>query len=334
MKVAVIGAGSWGTAISQLLANNGHNVSLWARKSSVVEGINQEHHNPRYLSDSELSENIVATTSYHDALLRADAAVVVTPSKLLRGVARAFADVVDSEFPVIICSKGVEEDSGYLAVQVFESEMGNEERFAVLSGPTYASEVVRGVPSAAVIASPARETAELFQGLFASEAFRTYVSEDVTGVELCGAYKNVIAIAVGAAYGLGYGENTAALLMTRGLAEMSRLVVQCGGQAITCMGLAGMGDLVLTCGSDTSRNRSFGKMLAAGGTLEEFTEQTHMVVEGALACKTITTLARRHDVELPICDAVRGILYEGMSLEEMAESLTHRTLTTEFYGIE
>ena len=334
MKVAVIGAGSWGTAIAQLLACNGHNVSLWARKPQVVECINSQHYNPRYLSDAVLSENIVATTSYHDALLRASAVVVVTPSNLMRGVACAIGDIIGEDFPVIICSKGVEEDSGMLAVQVFESEMGNADRFAVLSGPTFASEVVRGVPSAAVIASSSKETAEFFQGLFASESFRTYVSEDVTGVELCGAYKNVIAIAVGASYGLGLGDNTAATLMTRGLAEMTRLAVQCGGQSITCMGLAGMGDLVLTCGSDTSRNRSFGKMLAQGGTLDEFTQKTHMVVEGAYACKTITTLAQRYDVELPICDAVRGVLWEGASVKEELRILTNRPLTTEFYGIE
>ena len=334
MKVAVIGAGSWGTALAQLLAGNGHNVSLWARKSEVVETINLEHRNPRYLCEAHLNPAIVATLSYRDALLRAQAAVIVTPSNLLRGVARALADVLGPDFPVVVCSKGIEEDSGMLAVQIFESEMGNAERFAVLSGPTHAEEVVYGVPSAAAVASPSQQTAEFFQDLFAAWNFRTYVSDDVTGVELCAAYKNIIAIAVGASYGLGYGDNTAALLMTRGLAEMSRLVVQCGGQAITCMGLAGAGDLVVTCTSEHSRNRRFGELLAHGGTLEDFTEQTHMVAEGALACRNIGVLARRFGVELPIADAVRAVVWEGASIADMAATLYDRPLTTEFYGIQ
>ena len=262
MKIAVIGAGSWGTALAQLLAGNGCNVGLWARKPEVVRSVNGSHVNPRYLSDVELSENIVATTSYKDALLRAKAAVIVTPSNLMRGVACALADVVDADFPIIICSKGVEEGSGLLPVEVFEAEMGNASRLAVLSGPNFAAEVIRGIPTGTVIASSDEGTAAFFQELFAAETFRTYVSDDVCGVELCAAFKNVIAIAVGVSYGLGYGDNTAAMLMTRGLAEMSRLVVRCGGQAITCMGLAGTGDLVATCTSEHSRNRRFGRLLA------------------------------------------------------------------------
>lgn len=333
MKVAVIGAGSWGTALSQVLAGNGHNVGLWARKPEVVRGINAEHRNPRYLTDSVLSDSVVATVSYKDALLRARAAVVVTPSNLMRGVARALSDVVDGDFPVIICSKGVEEGSGLLPVEVFEAEMGNAARLAVLSGPNHAEEVVEGVPTGTVIASSDEGTASFFQELFASEGFRTYVSDDVVGVELCAAFKNVIAIAVGVSYGLGYGDNTAAMLMTRGLAEMSRLVVRCGGRAITCMGLAGTGDLIATCTSEHSRNRRFGKMLAEGGTLEEFSERTHMVAEGALACRTIATLADTYRVELPITDVVRSVVWEGADPRAVAQTLTSRPLTTEFYGL-
>ncbi len=332
MKIAVIGAGSWGTALSQGLAHSGHNVGLWARKPEVVHTINTEHRNPRYLTDVTLSENIVATLSYKDALLRAEAAVIVTPSNLMRGVARALADVVDDQFPVIICSKGVEEGSGLLPVEVFASEMGNPDRFAVLSGPNHAEEVVHGVPSGTVIASSSLETASFFQELFASETFRTYTSDDVCGVELCAAFKNVIAIAVGVSYGIGFGDNTAAMLMTRGLAEMSRLVVKCGGQAITCMGLAGTGDLIATCTSQHSRNRRFGELVAKGGTLEEFSEQTHMVAEGALACKTLQTLARAHGVELPITDMVRAVVWEGEKPQTAAVELLNRPLKTEFYG--
>ena len=231
MKIAVIGAGSWGTALAQVLAGNGHNVGLWARKPEVVQAINAEHHNPRYLSDEVLSERIVATLSHEDALLRAKAAVIVTPSNLLRGVGRALDAAADPRLPIVVCSKGVEEGSGLLPIDVMASEMGGRERFAVLSGPNHAEEVIRGVPAATVVASPSADTAAFFQDLFATEAFRTYTSDDVCGVELCAAFKNVIAIAVGLSYGMGYGDNTAALLLTRGLAEMSRLVVACGGQA-------------------------------------------------------------------------------------------------------
>ena len=333
MKIAVIGAGSWGTALAQLLAGNGCNVGLWARKPEVVKGINAEHRNCRYLSDVELHESIVATLSYRDALLRAKAAVIVTPSSLMRGVARALSDVVDADFPVIICSKGVEDGSGLLPVEVFEAEMGGAHRLAVLSGPNHAEEVIKGIPSGTVIASSSRDTAEFFQKLFATDSFRTYMSDDVCGVELCAAFKNVIAIAVGLSYGIGYGDNTAAMLMTRGLAEMSRLVVRAGGRSITCMGLAGTGDLIATCTSEHSRNRRFGKLLAAGGTLDDFTEQTHMVAEGALACKTLKTLSEHYDVELPITDVVRGIVWGGDDPREAAALLTSRPLTTEFYGL-
>ncbi len=333
MKVSVIGAGSWGTALSQVLARNGNNVGLWARRPEVVKSINSEHKNPRYLSDVELDPDIVATVSYRDTLLRAKAAVIVTPSTLIRGAARALADVVDSDFPVIVCSKGIEEGSGLLPIDILDAEMGNRERFAVLSGPNHAEEVIKGVPAATVIASESPETAAFFQNLFASESFRAYTSDDARGVELCAAFKNVIAIAVGISYGLGFGDNTAALLVSRGLAEMSRLVVACGGQALTCMGLAGTGDMVATCMSRHSRNRTFGEMLAAGKSLADFTAETHMVAEGANACRNVRVLAKRYGVELPLADAVRSVVWEGADPKAIAKALTARSLKPEFYGI-
>lgn len=333
MKVSVIGAGSWGTALSQVLAKNGNNVGLWARRPEVVKSINSEHKNPRYLSDVELDPDIVATVSYKDTLLRAKAAVIVTPSTLIRGAARALADVVDSDFPVIVCSKGIEEGSGLLPIDILDAEMGNRERFAVLSGPNHAEEVIKGVPAATVIASESPETAAFFQNLFASESFRAYTSDDARGVELCAAFKNVIAIAVGISYGLGFGDNTAALLVSRGLAEMSRLVVACGGKALTCMGLAGTGDMVATCMSHHSRNRTFGEMLVAGKTLDDFTAETHMVAEGANACRNVRVLSERYGVELPLADAVRSVVWEGADPKAIAKALTARSLKPEFYGI-
>ena len=333
MRIAVIGAGSWGTALAQVLAGNGHDVGLWARKPEVAAAINADHRNPRYLSDVVLSERIAASSSHEEVLEGACAAVIVTPSSIMRDVADRLAGLVAEDFPVIVCSKGVEEGSGLLPVEVFEAEMGNATRLAVLSGPNFAAEVIRGIPSGTVVASPDAGTAAFFQELFASDAFRTYASDDVIGVELCAAFKNVIAIAVGVSYGIGFGDNTAAMLMTRGIAEMSRLVVRCGGQALTCMGLAGTGDLVATCTSEHSRNRRFGKLLAEGGTLEEFTERTHMVVEGALACRTLKTLADAYGVELPITDVVRSVVWEGADPRDVAKTLTSRPLTTEFYGL-
>lgn len=334
MKVAVIGAGSWGTALSQVLAQNKHEVSLWARKPEVVAGVNERHRNPRYLVDAELSHRIVATTSYEDVTRGADAVVVVTPSHLMREVGRRLSSLVESATPLLICSKGVEEQTGKLPVEVLSDEVGSSSRIAVLSGPNHAEEVIEGQPAATVIASSSESTSVFFRDLFATDAFRTYTSSDVVGVELCAAFKNVIAIAVGISYGLGYGDNTASLLITRGLAEMSRMVVACGGEAITCMGLAGAGDMVATCMSAHSRNRRFGEhYVACGKTLDDFTAETHMVVEGALACKTLKVLSARHEVELPITDAVRGIIWNGADVHEAVRLLSDRPLTREFYGL-
>ena len=331
MKVAVIGAGSWGTALSQVLATNGSDVALWARDGALVAALNEAHRNPRYLTDADLSDRIVASTSYAEALADAAGIVVVTPSNLMREVARTLdAHGLGADVPVIICSKGVEEGSGLLPAEVFESEIGNPQRIAVLSGPNHAEEVVQGIPAATVIASPSRDTALFFQNLFGCESFRVYLSDDACGVELCAAFKNVIAIAVGVSYGLGYGDNTAAVLMTRGQAEMGRLVEACGGKLITCMGLAGTGDLIATCMSRHSRNRRLGELIAAGGTLADFTEQTHMVAEGAFACRTLATLADAYRVELPITDIVRGIVWEGADPAEAARTLLARPMKAEF----
>lgn len=333
VKVGVIGAGSWGTALAQHLAAKGDNVNIWARRPDVVECINSEHHNPRYLSDVALSDSIVATVAYEDCLRNAVGVVVATPSRLMRGVARALGEVAPRDMRVTICTKGIEDESGLLATQVFEQEMGCPERLAVLSGPNHAEEVVRGVPAGTVIASKSLSTAEYFQELFSTEAFRAYVSADVTGVQVCGAAKNVMAIAVGISYGMGFGDNTAALLLTRGQAEMSRLANAMGADPITCMGLAGTGDLVATCMSRHSRNRRLGEMLANGKTLIDFDDETHMVAEGALACKTLLPLASRYGVEMPITEAIHSIIWEGADARETGFSLLRRPLKKENYGL-
>lgn len=333
MKVSVIGAGSWGTALAQVLAVAGNDVSMWARKEEVSRSITDEHRNPRYLVDSLLSERIDATTSLQRCLDGAGAVLVVTPSSLLRQFARDMAPYVSEELPIAICSKGIENETALLPFEVFSEELGNQARLAAICGPNHAEEVVRGISSGTVVASESNETAVAFRDLLSTNSFRCYTSDDVIGVELCAAFKNVIAIAVGLSYGMGNGDNTAAMLMTRGMAEMSRLVQACGGQPMTVMGLAGAGDLIATCTSEHSRNRSFGKLLAQGGTLEQFQKETHMVVEGALACETILPLAKKHGVELPITECVRRIVWEGESLDVAASTLAMRPLTHEFWGL-
>lgn len=331
MRVAVIGGGSWGTALAHVLGTAGNDVMLWARRREVCDGINERHSNPRYLAGSSLDSRVRASVDYADVLDGARAVAVVTPSSVLREVAQALKPFVGRDTPIVLCSKGVEAETGLLPVEVFDEVVGNRARLAGLTGPNHAEEVIEGVASGTVVASSDEQTALFFQRLFATESFRTYVSDDVVGAEVCAAFKNVIAIAVGAAYGFGMGDNTAALIMTRGLAEMSRLVEACGGKPMTCLGLAGVGDLIATCTSEHSRNRTFGYRMAQGVTLEAYRAETHMVVEGALACKTLGTLAAAHRVELPIAETVRAVLWDGADPRQAAASLFDRSLKPEFY---
>lgn len=334
MEIAVIGAGSWGTAIAHLLGSSGHHIHLLARSDETAQYMNMHHRNPKYLKSALLSENIMATASAEDALASAECAVIATPSSYLRETAEAIAPCVTPGLPLINCSKGVEAGTGELASQILEDVFGDGAKIAALSGPTHAEEVVKGIPSAAVCAASDEDTSAFFADLFAAPVFRTYTSSDIVGVELCGAFKNVIAIAVGIAYGIGNGDNTAAMLMTRGIAEMSRMVVACGGNAVTCMGLAGCGDMIATCMSQHSRNRRFGQYYAARGrSLADFETDTHMVVEGAVACCTLKTLEERYGVELPITDSVRHIVWEGADPVSEARFLMERPLVGEFYGI-
>lgn len=334
MKVSVIGAGSFGTAVSWLLATQGHEVSLWARDRRVVDGVNESHVNPRYLSGTTLPQTLRATDDIACALEDAGGIVFASPSTVLREMGSRCASYIGADVPVIALAKGVEAHTSLLMVDVLEETIGNPRRIAALSGPSHAEEVVLGYPTSVVVAAREPRTSAFFQGLFSAPAFRIYTSEDVAGVELCGAAKNIMAIIVGASYGMGYGDNTAALIMTRGLAEISRLVCACGGDPLTCMGLAGMGDLVVTCTSQHSRNRRFGESLAQGGTLDQFHEKTHMVVEGAVACASICELADAHGVEMPLSDALRRVIYEHEDAAEMADLIMSRPETTEFYGMD
>ena len=333
-SVCVVGAGSWGTAVARHLALQGFAVRLWSHGEEVARGIAATRRNPRYLSDVALPEALACSTDLAWCLEGARAVAYVVPSRNLRELARESAAHLGADVPACVLTKGIEPGTCELMTQVVADELGGDGRVAALSGPNFAAEVARDVPSAAVIAAHDPEVARLFQAMFNSASFRTYVSSDVVGVETCGAAKNVMAIACGIARGMGTGDNTAALLMTRGLAELGRLVAATGGDPMTCMGLAGMGDLVATCTSAHSRNFTFGEGFARGETLERYVARTHMVVEGYYACQSVSELATRHGVELPLAFAVRRLLHEGADLAEVTEALFARVPGEEFYGFD
>lgn len=329
MRVAVIGAGSWGTAIAWLLDQKGYEVSMWAREEDIAQKITETHHNPVYLPHVEFSERVSASSDMETVLKGADSAVMVTPSVGVRTTAEMMKPFVADDLPIVILSKGVEGHTSMLMTQVLEDVFGNSARIAGLSGPNHAEEVSKGIPSATVVAANNMKTAEYFQQLFSTNFFRVYTNDDVIGVEMCGAGKNIVAIACGMCDGLGLGDNTKASLMTRGIAELARLGETVGANPRTYMGLAGMGDMIVTCTSKHSRNRALGELIAKGGTLEEFEEKTRMVAEGAVACKTIHELAQKKGIELPLTEVVHDILYNGHSPREAAEYLMERPVRKE-----
>ena len=271
--------------------------------------------------DYKLPGNVVATTDLVQALDGAEAIIFAVPSTHLRSVCHQAAPFIAADTPVLCLTKGIEPESGLLMSEVIASEIGNEARVAALSGPNHAEEICRGGLSAAVIASKDAQVGETFKNLLLSTAFRIYLSQDMTGVEVCGAMKNVIAIVCGISAGTGAGDNTLALIMTRGLAEISRL------------GLAGMGDLIATCTSEHSRNRTFGYEFAHGVSLDEYQTRTHMVVEGAVAARSVSELARSLGVDIPLTFAVEQTLYNGVTLDRALEILTARVPSQEFYGL-
>lgn len=334
-RICFIGSGSWGTAAAGLVARNDaeRRVTLWARSEEVAASINERHRNPRHLREYRLPANVCSTTDPAGALEGADAIVVAVPSNHLRAVLGSFAACVSPTTPVLVLTKGIEPTSHLLMTEVIADVWGHAERIAALSGPNHAEEICLGMVSAAVVAAPSEQVARVFQSLFVCPEFRVYRTSDLRGVEVCAAGKNVIAISCGVCAGWDMGDNAQAVLMTRGLAEMSRAVVACGGDPLTCMGLAGMGDLVVTCTSHHSRNRSFGEALAHGATLEGYERATGMVVEGARAARSLREVARERHIEMPITSCVYAMLYEGIDIGHAAQMLLERVPNEEFYGI-
>jgi len=322
-KVTVIGSGSWGTAVTHLLGGKGYQVTLWSFDEGAPQAINETHHNPLYLTDVELP-NTYCTHSFEEAVKDTEAVVVVCPSAFMRTTVSGFAPYLGSDVPVVVLSKGVEDKTGMLMIEVLEDVLGNPDRLAALAGPNHAEEVSHEMLAATVVASKNEECAKFFQELFTTDYFRVYTTDDTVGLELCSAAKNIIAIANGMCVAMKLGDDASAALITRGLAEMTRLVVALGGDPATCAGLAGIGDLVVTCTSPHSRNRSLGELLVAGGTLEEYEAKTKMVAEGAVACRTVVDTARKHGVEMPIAETVRRILWEGLDPHDAVYELIQR----------
>ena len=330
MKCAVIGGGAWGSALSDLMARGGHDVLLWAREPEVVADINQRHENVRFLPEVDLHHRIVATSAMSEALTGAELILYVAPSHVLREVVRAGAAHVDRGAVLAVATKGIEPVSLHLMTDVVASECGGGGRDVVaVSGPSFALEVARGQPTAVVAASKSVEAGALVQHTLSSRTFRVYTNDDVIGVELSGALKNVMAVATGIAEGLGLGLNSRAALITRGIAEMTRLGLALGARSSTFAGLAGVGDLVLTCTGVLSRNRSVGVEVGRGRSLQDVLAGKESVAEGILNTQSALALSRRCGVDMPIVTAVHRVLFEHQGPRDAISDLMNRELRAE-----
>jgi glycerol-3-phosphate dehydrogenase (NAD(P)+) len=328
--VAVLGGGSWGTTLADLLARKGETVRLWAYEPDVVAAINREHRNPVFLPQADLAPELRAFGDPVEAVRGAEVILSVVPSHAVRSVVSRLPGAVEANTLVVSATKGIEPDSLKLMSQVL-SESLRQPRIAVLSGPSFAEEVCANQPTAVVAAANDPATAEDVQRIFATPRFRVYSNRDVVGVELGGALKNVIAIAAGILEGLGLGNNPRAALITRGLAEMTRLGTAMGADPLTFAGLAGMGDLILTTCGALSRNRALGMALAEGQSLAQYNASHRSVAEGANTAMAAMKLAGRHGVELPITEQVWAVLYENKPPRQAVADLMERTLKPELW---
>jgi glycerol-3-phosphate dehydrogenase (NAD(P)+) len=325
MNVAVIGAGSWGTAFAAVVATNTDTI-IWARSAELAGRIDARHENPEYLAGITLPDRLRATGSIDDAFSAADLVVLGVPSHGLRAVLEAARRHIDPETPIVSLAKGVEQGTLLRMTEVVADVLPDHrrDRTGVLTGPNLAREVAEGQPTASVVAIGDAETGRMLQQVFMTATFRVYTNPDVIGCEIGGALKNVIALAAGVAHGLGYGDNTKAALITRGLAELARLGIALGGEPLTFSGLAGMGDLVATCTSEKSRNRTVGVALGRGVSLEEIVTEMKMVAEGVKSTAAVLELAQRVGIEMPIAQQVCAVLYEGRRAADIVPALMLR----------
>jgi glycerol-3-phosphate dehydrogenase (NAD(P)+) len=330
-RIAIIGGGSWGTALSIVLGRAGHSVRLWVFEKELVAEINQDRRNSLYMAEFSIPPGVEASNSLEFCLREAEIVLTVIPSHHCRSVFSQMLPYLSPGMVFVSATKGLENQTLQRMSEVIRSVLPSafSPRIAVISGPTFAKEVARGDPTALVAASQDRDVAELVQREFSGPSLRLYTNFDVAGVELGGAVKNVIALAAGVCAGLGYGSNSMAALITRGLAEMTRLALACGGKRETLAGLTGMGDLVLTCTGGLSRNRSVGFQLGQGQKLAEIVKDMRMVAEGILTTRATVQLARRHEVEMPITEQMDCVLHQDKSPLEAIRDLMDRRLKDE-----
>lgn len=329
--VAVLGSGSWGTALAIVLADNGHAVNLWGRREEQIDEINRFHTNQNYLPDISIPESIKGTTSIAEAVTDADIILLVVPTKAMRTVLSELNDVLDHATAMVHASKGVESESLKRISEVIEEEITPAKRksISVLSGPSHAEEVSLRQPTTVTVSSTDEDTSKHIQDMFINKHFRVYTNQDMVGVELGGALKNIIALGAGLSDGIGYGDNAKAALITRGLAEIARLGTKMGANPLTFAGLAGMGDLIVTCTSVHSRNWRAGNMLGKGKNLDEVLSSMGMVVEGVRTTKAAYELGKREGIEMPITAALHNVLFRGQSPKTAVEHLMSRVRTDE-----
>ena len=330
-RIAIIGAGSWGTALGTLAARAGHEVHLWSHDPAVVETINSEHVNPRYLTGLQIPDTVRATNNLIDAVKRAEIVILAAPSHATRELLAAMTPALRAELIMVSATKGIEIDTGKRISQVVAELVPRalKLRFVSLSGPSFAKEVAANHPTAVVAASDDAEASRTVQSSLSFDNFRIYTNDDVVGTELGGSVKNVMAIAAGMVAGLGFGSNSIAALITRGLAEMTRLALREGAKLETLMGLAGLGDLVLTCTGSLSRNRFVGEGLGKGRSLDEIIAGMNEVAEGVKTTLAVNRLSARLGVDMPITHEVHAVLYEGKLASQAANELMTRPLRGE-----
>jgi glycerol-3-phosphate dehydrogenase (NAD(P)+) len=331
-RIAVIGAGSWGTALGIIAGRAGHSVRLWSRNPEVVEAVNRDRVNSVYLAPHEIPEGVCATEELGEALAGAQIIILAAPSHVTREVLTRMLPCVGPEMIFVSATKGIETETGKRISDVVRDVMAErfDPRFVCLSGPSFAQEVAAGQPTAVVAASRSTDDSRLVQSALSFQNLRIYTNTDVAGTELGGSIKNVMAVAAGMVAGLGLGTNSVAALITRGLAEMARLALREGARMETLMGLAGMGDLVLTCTGSLSRNRYVGQELGRGRALAEIIAGMHEVAEGVKTTRAVKRLAERLGVEMPITEEVYAVLYEGRTASDAANELMTRPLRDEF----
>ena len=327
-NVGVLGAGSWGTALSVLLSDNGHQATVWSIDENEVKMLNEKREHELKLPGVKLPDDMVITGDLESAIKGKDFLVLAVPSPFTRSTAQKMSPFVAEDQIIVDVAKGIEESTLMTLSRQIEQEIPQAD-VAVLSGPSHAEEVGRRLPTTCVVGAKTKKTAEYLQSMFISNVFRVYTSPDILGIELGGSLKNVIALAAGIADGLGYGDNTKAALITRGIAEIARLGVKMGGKIETFTGLTGMGDLIVTCASVHSRNRKAGYLIGKGMSMQEAMDEVKMVVEGVYSAKAAAKLAKKYDVSMPIVEEVNAVLFGGKSPADAVNDLMMRESRSE-----